>query len=252
MYSAAFNMLIPDILIKILRKKWVVFQPVRLNEVFNDPLLVDSCRIFPSKNLKILGINFSSNLDWVSHVNSAINKANSMIYALRYLNARISRERLTSIIQAHFISKLTYASQVWSGSLSSCLKKKLESCYFKILRLLCRDNKGKMHRNDLIAASGLKSLRSLLVARDARLLHTLCTTLHPEPLVERLLSQCFYHSRNENKLFFYDYSLRKVGRASFINRAKYIAELIPFEWTHLSVPSFRNALKSILPSNLMM
>jgi hypothetical protein len=99
-------------------------------------------------------------------------------------------------------------------------------------------------------ATCMMSLRSLFVVRDTKLLHKLCTEMRPEPLIERLLSQSFVQSRRENRLFFYDYSTMKIGHASFINRAKYISELLPFEWLNLSAMSFHRKLFSILPQNL--
>ena len=35
-----------------------------------------------------------------------------------------------------------------------------------------------------------------------------------------------------------DYSHKKIGRSSFTNKSKYIAELIPFEWIHLNEQLF--------------
>ena len=129
-------------------------------------------------------------------------------------------------------------------------KKRLDSTYFKILRLLCRDFRGKVSRDTLLRKSGMMSLRSLFIARDIKLLHKLCTELRPEPLIERLMSQSYVQSRRDHRLYFYDYSARKVGRASFINRAKYTSELIPFEWLNLNTPSFHRKLYSVLPLSL--
>jgi hypothetical protein len=231
------------------KTEFIIFHQPKL-AIFHDPLLVDNCKVFPTKNLKILGINFSRTLDWHFHINKAINKANSMIYAFRFLNSRISRQKFISLIHAHFLSKLIYACQVWSGSLTCSLKKRLESCYFKIIRLLCRDFKGKKSREDLLKESGFLSLRSIFVARDTKLLHKFCTELKPEPIIERLMSQCFFQSRQENRLFFYDYSNKKIGRASFINRAKYIAELIPFAWSCLNAATFHRKFYLTLPPYL--
>jgi hypothetical protein len=102
----------------------------------------------------------------------------------------------------------------------------------------------------LLTKSGMMSLRSIFVLRDTKLLHKLCTEMHTEPLIERLLSQSFVQSRCDNRLFFYDYSFKKIGHTSFINRAKFISELIPFEWLNLSPLSFHIKLHSILPRNL--
>jgi hypothetical protein len=71
----------------------------------------------------------------------------------------------------------------------------------------------------------MRTLRSMFVERNAKLLHKICTALKPEPVVERLVSECYVKSRLENRLIFYDYSDKKVSRTRFINRAKYIAKL---------------------------
>jgi hypothetical protein len=113
------------------------------------------------------------------------------------------------------IFSLGFTCQVWSGLLSSNLKKQLENCYFKILRLLCRYFRSKIHWEKLLVDS---RMRSLFVIRDVKLLHRFCTSLKPEPIIDRLLSQSYTQSRQDNKLYFYDYSTRKSWRASFINR----------------------------------
>ncbi len=76
------------------------------------------------------------------------------------------------------------------------------------------------------------------------LLHTFCTQLNPEPLAECLLSQCHFLTRL-GRTHLMDYSNKRVSRNSFINRAKYIAELILFEWLHYILFA-----KSIFEGNL--
>ena len=180
------------------KTEFIIFHPCNLKPAWNDPLLVDGCKVFPSRTLKILGIHFSATLDWVTHIDIAINRANSLLYAFRYLNSKLTRKQFKTLINAHFLSKLTYASQVWSGVLSCKLRNRLESCYFKMLRLLCRDYKGRESRSTLLAKSGMVSLRSIFISRDARLLHTFCYNLRPEPIAERLLSQCHFLTRLGN------------------------------------------------------
>ena len=201
-------------------------------------------------SINILGIYFSDTLDWGTHVDSIINKANSLLYAFRYLNSKLSRKQFRSLISAHYISKLTYASQVWSGSLTNRLKNRLDSSFFKILRLLCRDFEARKSRLLLLEKSSMQSLRTIFFCRDAKLLHTLCHDLRPEPLAERLLSQCHFLTRLGNRPHFFDYSAKKIGRNSFINRAKYISEMIPFEWPDMSSPLFSIKIKATTPPML--
>ncbi len=51
--------------------------------------------------------------------------------------------------------------------------------------------------------------------------------------------ECYFMSWLGNRLMFFDYGSKRIGRRSFINRAKYISELIPYEWTNLSPPAFK-------------
>ena len=95
--------------------------------------------------------------------------------------------------------------------------------------------------------AGLRSLTSLFAVADCSLLYKLCVGMGVEPLCERLMAQCHTSNRNPNKLFFFDYSRLWVGRSSFVNRAKLIAELIPFDWLNLSPLAFKNKIKQRFP-----
>ncbi len=63
------------------KTEFIIFHSKRIESVLNYPLLVDNCKIFPTKNLKILGLYFSSTLDRETHINKAINKANSIQFS---------------------------------------------------------------------------------------------------------------------------------------------------------------------------
>ena len=56
------------------------------------------------------------------------------------------------------------------------------------------------------------------------LVNMISPSLFSDPITECLMSQCHVLSGRKNRLFFYDYSIKRIGRSSFINRAKYIAE----------------------------
>jgi hypothetical protein len=170
-----------------------------------------------------------------------------LFHAIPANTSRISRPRFVALIPAHFLSMLTYACQVWSGFPSSNLKRRLQSSYFKMKRLLWRDFKGKISREKLISISGLKSLRFIFVVRDAKLLHKICITLKPEPLVERLVSQCYIQSRCENKLFFMTTVTRRLVATVLLTEQN---ALLTFEWLNFSDASFYKNLNLILPSFL--
>jgi hypothetical protein len=62
------------------KTEFIAFHPRKMGTIWNDPLLVDNCKVYPTKNRKILELYFSSSLDWDFHIGKAINKANLMIY----------------------------------------------------------------------------------------------------------------------------------------------------------------------------
>jgi hypothetical protein len=57
-------------------------------------------------------------------------------------------------------------------------------------------------QDQLLINSGVISLRSTFIKRDAKLLHTFCTTMTPETIIERLLSHCHFIGKPGNRLFF--------------------------------------------------
>jgi len=212
--------------------------------------MIDGCAIFPTKNLKILGILFDETLDWNPQVEKIIKSCNSLNYALRSLNKYLSRSQFRRIIHAFFISRITYGCQIWSGCLSYSAKKRLESCFYKALRMQVRDFRGELSRITLVNMSGIMSLRSIFILRDTCLLHRLCTSGLCDSLGSLLMAQCHFSVRKPNSLYFFDYSKRKVAKNSFINRAKFIAELIPFEWSHLGQKTFISLMKRMVPKFL--
>jgi len=48
-----------------------------------------------------------------------------------------------------------------------------------------------------------------------------------------LTSQSYMLDLGPSRVFFFDFSKKCVGKLSFINRAKTLSELIPFEWQDL-------------------
>ncbi len=97
----------------------------------------------------------------------------------------------------------------------------------------------------LLKQSNMFFLRVTFFQRDASLLRKFCTILKPEPIVERFISQCYFMSRLGNRLLFFNYGSKRIGWHSFINRAKCISELIPFEWTNLRPLAFKFKIKLI-------
>ncbi len=80
----------------------------------------DSClelivlpNIMKVSTIKILGVTFTSNLKWDSHINAIVRKCNSRLYALRILRNVVPRCLLVQTYSALILSLLDYASPVF-------------------------------------------------------------------------------------------------------------------------------------------
>jgi len=72
-----------------------------------------------SKNeLKILGVNLDCGITWELHLQKTISKVRSLIFWLRFVRRHLSLQDKVRIVQAQVISRLTFASPVWSHTIS--------------------------------------------------------------------------------------------------------------------------------------
>jgi len=207
--------------------------------------------IAASDTIKILGLNFDKNLKWGRHVSNTIKKANSSTYSLRVLNSILTRKHFKQIIHAFFISKLMYGSQIWAGCINASDTRRINTLLFKIMRLYCKDHNRTLTNRELCLTSGLRTFNSMRIVTDAVMLHNLFVTPINTNLTLRLIEQCSFNSRYPQRPFFFDYSVKQVGRNSFINRAKRIAELIPFTWPDMSRATFKFQMKTVTPNHIV-
>jgi len=199
-------------------------------------------------NIKVLGVNFQSNLKWTTHVNKLVQKCQSLSYSIRILYPIMSRKQPKMIINAHVISQLTYAMPVWAGNLRLIDVRRLNSVLFKLVRLHCRDFSNLHSYKVLSDMSGIRSLTSLRIMADTIMLYRLVTYPLNTEITLRLIQQSSFSFRYPNRIVFFDFSINMHGRSSFIYRSKYISELITFPWTNLSINAFRTKLKNSIPT----
>jgi len=195
--------------------------------------------------IKVLGVFFERNLKWNTHVNYAIKKAGSQTYSLRILNRVLPRQMFKQVIFSHFISHLMYASPVWAGNISFHESRRLETLLNKVLRLLNMDYTRALTNFQLHDASKIRTFRGLTILNDTSFLHSLCSTTNT-PLALRLFEQSFTNDRYPERINFYDFSTKRIGKTSFINRAKQISELIPFKWPDLPRVKFKAMMKHVI------
>ena len=80
-------------------------------------LMVKDTFVDNAQSITVLGIKFTSDLSSKSHALENIKSANSQLFALRYLNSKLSRNQFKQIIHAHYLNRLLYASALLAGTL---------------------------------------------------------------------------------------------------------------------------------------
>jgi len=128
--------------------------------------------------------------------------------------------------------------------------RRLNTLLFKIIRLHCCGFSCIFSNAELCLNSGQRSFNSVRIIRDTTMLHVLCTNPSNTSLTLRLVQQSLCSSRYPNRLSFFDNSIRRVGRYSFVNRVKRVAELITFAWADLSCYSFKRLINNSVPLHI--
>jgi len=167
-----------------------------------------------------------------------------MTYSIRVLKNILPRKIHRQIIHSFFISKLMFGSQVWAGCINSIDSRKINTVLFKIMRVHCKDHGRTLRNSKLCELSNLRTFSSMRDVFDAVMLqkphkHHHCITSN---WIVIFLFQIPF------KTIFFDYSLKRVGSTSFMNRANKISELIPFDWSDLTKGAFKWKMKLTTPN----
>jgi len=218
--------------------------------VANFQFKFNNCTIEPVKKLKVLGIMFNNNLKWTSHISQIIKKASQGNYSLRILKSILPKELLTKVIQSNFLCHFTYGMPIWAGCLTQSDTKRLETAIMKTYRMVCGDFRKLLSNYEVCRRVNLRSFNSLRLLNDAIFLHKLYSEPSNTAITIRMIQQSFYNSRFPDRIHFFDASHKRVGRSSFINRSKLIAETIPFIWTDMSHATFKLRMKNATPLHL--
>lgn len=61
-----------------------------------------------------------------------------------------------------------------------------------------------------------------------------------------LFEQSYNLDRFPGNVYFFDYSKKRVGRSSFINRTKLVSELVPFKWLDIPRVKMKTQMKAVI------
>jgi len=71
-------------------------------------LTVEGQPIVPSQQLKVLGVNFSSNLSWDFHIDNVVRKAKPILLKLKFLTKYLDTTALKKVATSHFYGTVYY------------------------------------------------------------------------------------------------------------------------------------------------
>lgn len=117
------------------KTKILLFKKPRINYSSLDPFICNSC---VSSNLNILGVTFSSNLDWDAHVDRITKSASRRIHVLRRIKSfpSVSKKDLLRVYEGFILSTLEYNAPLFTG-ISKKNGEKLEKIRKRCHRIIC-------------------------------------------------------------------------------------------------------------------
>jgi len=204
---------------------------------------VNDVKIQSTPTMKVLGLIFDSALSWDAQVTSTVSKSAKMIHAMQHLRKFLGREQLLQVTTSFLFSVLFYGNEVWFHKhLSFLNKQKIRSVYYKALRVIFGKH---WRRSELDMMSGRANPDEWADYSLAKMFIGTVRTGRPERLYNQTLTQAFMERRNDEQLFVYDASTRKVGRQMFANRLAVLSRKIKFPWLRVgfSTDMIRQSLK---------
>ena len=135
--------------------KWARTNNLILNDLKTTEMIVSRSRVKPNdlpaelegiqrkQQIKVLGITFTSKLNFEPHITNLTQSSAQSMYALRVLKAHgMPEEALKLVAQSTVVARMRYASQAWRGFLDCASITALNGVFKKMQRqgLLPRDS----------------------------------------------------------------------------------------------------------------
>jgi len=207
-------------------------------------VIVDGARLVSKKTLRVLGLEFDDQLSWQNQIQRSISSCQSMKPSLRRLRSKLKDSELLQVISSHYFARLYYGSEVWFPCSSAKHKKMIASAHYYALRLVVKDFKSKMSRDQINRITKRASPQELMDFKISKLLISVCNNSEPFALFSDLLLHVLPERRSDSRPKFVDMSTLKIGKQSFSNRLS-CTRKIKFNWygLNLSPHTIRTELK---------
>ena len=145
----------------------VIIQPGRRIPTVPDPIP----SITRVSSLKILGVVFTSNLNFNEHVRYILSAAAQSLYALKILRSRgLYGSNLSNVCRATLVARLTYAVSAWWGYTNAEARSRLQAVLNRAARWGLTGDSQPLSLEDLVQAAD-KKLFNAVIRDSGHVLH---------------------------------------------------------------------------------
>jgi len=182
--------------------------------------------------IKALGVLVDKELSWKPHISGLKKRVLSVIGGMRMVRNKLTQAQTTKVVTAQVFSILYYACAVWlTPTLNSDLKKTINSLHFRSLRLIIRDFRQKVSRNEVTERTKRLPPDKWSKFALASIFMNMYAVKQPRLLLQRSSLNTFTQGRKPGILYSYDRSLTRVGRQSTRNWLGQALSVISSPWT---------------------
>jgi len=208
------------------------------------PIKVKGEIVTPKKNIKVLGVQFQSDLKWDTHIEKVKNKARIVLGKMKFLSKYMDIKSMKKIITSHYFGMLYYASPVWLNEVTSArIWRILNTLHYKGLRTACRDFRKSKSRDELDKLFNRATPNKWMHYSNSKLaLQLFALSQNGPPICDKIKQNIGFNDRTK-RIITLDTSKLQIGRQSFHNRLTSLRE-IRFTWNcNMSKDQLRINLK---------
>jgi len=206
-------------------------------------ITVNGEEIIPKDSIKVLGLQFDSDLSWKTHYSKLLNKTRVILAKMKFLSKYLDQNSMKKLITSHYFGAIYYGSPVWLNEITTSKSwQLLNVLHYKGIRTVCRDYRRAKSRVQLDEVLKRAKPKQWMKYSNCKMAIKLLQLGQAGPPMSRALQQNLYHNDRTGKSIVMDTSRLRIGRASLKNRLTCMREL-QFNWMNISEDTLRIRLK---------
>jgi len=140
-----------------------------------------------------------------------------------------------TVLNAHVISRLTYASPVWSTN-------------YMLMRLIVRDFQFKLNRSKMLKITEMKSLDSTFFRRVSVFIDKIIYLLELTTLAGRMIARSCTNERQPKRLVFFSLNASMFSSKSLLSKLRSFTDSWNFDWLGLTPLTVKKIPESSKPN----